>query len=321
MGIPSDDSLNNLNRPQVFRGWYPLGFIDQFIRKIPFQFLERPTQKVKWNLIDLNGQQLSSSFYAPSSAPTMLSIDFSQTTVPLQRLGNIVMVDSLSETASGDVNDLLEAEIQAAKIAIVRTLGSEVINGQGTSGPPPPHLNGLQFEITGYSAQKFTTAGDAPTVQQLLQLIHMVRSSDGSVGSGADCIVTHERMIRYIVSVCANSNSLLDWIYDSDLGVQIPRFAGRPMYVGQIPTAGPSAYAVWALKIFGPTGVRILHATGSSDQFGIDVVPIPMQAGQSQVGAFVGGLYGLMVPEPQSIAQLVGTTDSSLVANQISEID
>lgn len=324
MGSPSDNTANLLNRPYVSKGWFPsptagAGFVDQFTRKIPLQRIEKPTINLSWDRFDPSVGSLTVNPYATGGTPSSVQLEVIQTTRPFQRIGAMALVDSLAEAASGIPNDLLMAQIQAAKIGIIRTLGSQIITGDGIS----PHLNGFDYEIypatQGFSVS-MVSGFNVPSVQDILYLINLVKASDGSIGRGyADCIVTHERVIRFIVFYATQQASgLIDYVYDSDLGVQVPRFAGVPMYNGQIPTSGTTGYEIYALKMSGPTGIRLLHATGSSDQFGIDITPIPMQSTVAQRGAYVGGYYCLMVPEVQSLARCIGTDNTGLNHFQIS---
>lgn len=310
MGIPTNDSLVSLNRPYVFNGWYPLGFIDQFIRKIPFQRIDQPTTQVGWNTADPS--LITVPVFAQDDNVDLSAQDFSQTQMTLQRIGATALVDSLSQASSGNTNSLLDAEIQAKKIAIIRTLGAQIISGDGLTN----NFNGLKAEIE--ASQEFSLSALAgaglPDHRDLLRLINMVRCSDGSVGGGADCIVTHEQVIRYIINDLADHGLVCATVYDADLGVSVPLFRGIPMYAGQVPLIS-GKYDIWALKLSGPTGIRVLHATGQSSQFGIEVTPVPMQSVKSQIGAFVGGLYGLMVPEPQSIARIQGVSESDMESN------
>jgi hypothetical protein len=301
MAIPTDLTMITLNRPYVFKGCFPLGFIDQFIRKLPFQYLDQPTTNVFWNQI--SGSLTAAPYNADANLPAT-PLNTTQKIILLQRIGDSVLVDQQSQTASGNTNDLLQTEIQAKRVAIVRSLGYQAILGDANS----PNLNGLISE----SPSTITVSGTGvPTVNDLHRLVHMVRASDGAVGGGADCIVTHERVVRYLLSLL-NTSTALDFIFDPELGVPVPHFRGIPIYIGQVPDVGSYAFDIWALKISGPTGIRMLHATGSSDRFGIDVVPVPLQPFKAQIGAFVGGLYGLMIPEPQAFARLAGTTAAGL---------
>jgi hypothetical protein len=311
MAVPSDVTLVNLNQPYVFKGWFPgsYGIVDQFIRKVPFLQLQQPTTQVNWNLLSTSNVVVPYPPNPSSPLPTT-PLNFTQSSVTLTRIGDSVLVDNYSEAASGNVNDLLQVEIQAKRVAIIQQLGLQITQGNGTS----PNLSGFSTLVT--SNQEFTQY--SPTPLHIYQLINLVRASDGSVGSGADCLVMDERVLRYLLTILPSYADYLDFVYDQDLGVPIPHFKGIPMYIGQVPAYGsPLVYDIWALKMTGPTGIRVLHATGTSDQYGIDVIQVPMQYGQAQVGAFVGGLYGLMVPEAHSIARITGVADSMLTSNGI----
>ena len=310
MSIPNDATLISLNRPYVFKGTFPGGFVDQFVRKFPFHRIEQPTTQVSWNLLSSSN---AISFYLPdppSPLPTN-PLNFSASNLTLTRVGDSVLVDYFSEVVSGNTNNLLDTEIQTKKVGIIRTLGAQIIQGNGIA----PNIKGLQSLVI--SSQQFSVAstGGVPYLKELNQLVHMVRASDGCVGGGADCIVTHERVLRWILLALAPTYGILEFRHDADLGVSVPYFRGIPIYIGQSEAYdSPLAYDIWALKMSGPTGIRMLHAAGRSEEFGIDVVKIPIQPGSAQLGAFVGGLYGLMVPEAQSIARIQGVLDSTLTS-------
>lgn len=314
IGIPSDTTLVNLNRPYVFNDWYPGGFIDHFIRKVPFQRLQQPTTSVAWN----TATSLSVvAPYAPNAGGLGATpMNATHTSLTLRRIGDSAMVDALSQASSGNTNELLQAQIVAKKIGIIRKLGQQIIQGDGTGA----QLIGLQSLVDTNQEFNVNAVTQVPTTIELDKLINLVRASDGCVGGGADCLVAHETVIRFIINTMAQY-SLLDTAYDPDLGVPVVRYRGIPIYIGQI-TSGtsPPAFDIWALKLKGPTGIRVVHATGSSDSFGIDVQPIPMQAETGLVGAFVGGLYGVMVPEVESIARLQGTTFTGLSSAGIPSI-
>lgn len=306
MTIPSDSTLVNLNQSFVNRGWYPFGFVDQFIRKIPFLKLERPTIEVNWNVPSSIVPMTVSPFLIDAALPSS-AVEFIRKTISLQRIGDTALVDYLAQESSGNPNNLLDIQIQAKKVAIVRTLGQQIFQGNGT----PPNLSGLSAVVT--MGQQFTLSGTLPAIADLEKLLHTVRASDGCVGSGPDCIVTHERVVRYLCSLLADKG-ILGSIFDPTLGTAIPCYRGIPIFIGQVAEDGLSPYDIWALKIFGPTGIRLLHTAGQASEFGIGVESIPMQATKSQLGAFVGGLYGLMIPEPQSIARIQGVTNGLLSA-------
>ena len=320
MPLPTDNTVNNLNPALVLPGWYPTGFIDQFIRKIPFQRIERTTTTVTWNrwLVPTMPppppppEYPMPSTYAPNAALSNVAVDTVQKTVTLRRIGDTALVDQFSQMVSGAANDLLQMQIEAKKIGVIRRLGSEIIQGSGAG----TSLSGLGNEQTTDAPNQtiVVTAGGAnlyASLEDLHRLVNLVRASDGYVGAGADCIVTHERVVRLLfhLSEISAGGTALTWERDPELGVPIPHFQGIPIYIGQV-----ANFDIWALKLTGPTGIRVLHGGGDAECFGIQVEPVPMQASQSNRGAFVGGYYALMVPEAQSLARLTGTTDGGLTS-------
>jgi hypothetical protein len=188
MAVPSDVTLVNLNQPYVFKGWFPgsYGIVDQFIRKVPFLQLQQPTTQVNWNLLNT-----SNTVVPYSTSPTLPTtpLDFAQSNVTLSRFGDSVLVDNYSEAASGNVNDLLQIQIQAKRVAIIQQLGAQIVDGD----PELSTMSGLSDLVT--SNQQFSVSGTGglPSLHDLLHLLHLLRASDGSVGGGADCLVMDER--------------------------------------------------------------------------------------------------------------------------------
>lgn len=325
MPIPTDTTNNNLNRSYVMNpSWVPGGFVDQFIRKVPFQRVERATTQVKWNRLPAGTSIPSVAAYAADGILSGLPIDVATLpkTVTLQRIGDMVQVDYFSQMASGDPTDLLKMQMAARKVGVIRSLGLQIVQGNGVA----PQLSGLGNEQTVDGGPSFPVTGGVgfPTLQDLHKLVNAVRASDGFVGAGADCLMTHERVVRFILAIAENApgGAGITWQRDADLGVPVPHFQGIPIYIGQAAGAasvpGPAVnYEVWALKLTGPTGIRVLHAGGDPDQFGVLNEPVPMQMNRSNLGAFVGGFYGLMVPEPQSLARLTGITEAGLATQNV----
>jgi hypothetical protein len=138
-----------------------------------------------------------------------------------------------------------------------------------------------------------------------------VTASDGCVGAGADCLVASSKMVRFIAKLIEDKGACPQFAFDQDLGVPVLHFNGIPVYVGQNVSnetkgTGTNLTSVWAVKLTGPTGVRVLHSGGDASMFGIDVTDIPAQPTVSKIGKFVGGSYALLVPEDESLARLNG---------------
>ena len=62
--------------------------------------------------------------------------------------------------------------------------------------------------------------------------------------------------------------------------------------------------SVYAVRLNGPTGLRVLHQGGSSSDFGIVTEEVPAQLSNAKRAATVRGFYSLLIPEIQSVARL-----------------
>jgi hypothetical protein len=168
------------------------------------------------------------------------------------------------------------------------------------TGSPATTFNSLDLQIVATQKMTITT----PTKDDLHRLVHKARPSDGYCGAGPDCLAASERVVRQIIKYMEDSaGGGLTYSFDPDLGVPVPMFHGLPVYIAQLPDT-----IIYALKLTGPTGIRIVHGSGRSSEFGIEVREVPMQATVSKRGAFVGGFYSLIVPEELSIARIDGIT-------------
>lgn len=212
--------------------------------------------------------------------------------------------------------DQLAVQVRAKAIAALRTLGSEVIEGDGTA----PRMKGLMGFITAgqtIGAGDMPTSAAAPTLADLPRLVYLVSASEGGVGAGPTCLVAAPKAVRFIVHLLETAGLTPQFVWDPDLDAPVLQFNGLPVYVGQNSTAetkgGTTCTSIWALRMGGRTGVRLLHSTGRSEDYGIDVQDIPMQGTAATIGKFVGGHYALVVPEAESIARLDGCNLASLI--------
>ena len=297
MTIPSTATIANLAREAVLKGIVPGGFRDQFIRKIRFQLISQPGESVDYNRAT---SAPTVPVYGPGDALTLSTTATTKVTSNFRRIGDVAEVDHSQLTAASDPNDQLEVQVAMKRAGIVRRLGVQVLTGDSLN---PNDLEGFFTRIT--SGQSVTSA--TLTKEQVLKLVALVTASDGHVGAGADCLVGHDRVVRYLVKLFedAPGGGGLEWRTDSDLGVPVPHVAGTPVYVGQEPIVS-NLSNLWAAKLRGPTGCYLLHTGGTSTDFGIEVREVPMQAAISKRGFFVGGFYALVVPEAESIARISG---------------
>ena len=96
-------------------------------------------------------------------------------------------------------------------------------------------------------------------------------------------------------------------------------FHGIPVLTGRvregIVSGSYSSTDAWALKLFGPSGVRVLHVGGDPRSYGVrvdragPVMRLDSESGEANNasrGVEVSGVYSIVVPEPNSVARLHG---------------
>lgn len=298
MALPTTATVANLAREYVVPAWYPGGFVDQLIRKIRFEKVEQPSETIEWN----QATSLPSVSKYDAGATTLggTAMDTTKFTLTMRRIGDVAEIDTFYESACSEPNNQLQVQIQAKKVGVIRTLGSLMMTGTGAN------FSSLDVQIV--AGQKITLT--APTKDDIHRLVHKARPSDGFSGAGPDCLAASERVVRQIIKLMEDSaGGGLTYSLDPDLGVPVPMFHGLPVYIAQLPDT-----TIYALKLTGPTGIRIVHGSGRSSEFGIEVREVPMQATVSKRGAFVGGFYSLIVPEELSIARIDGITTLTVPA-------
>ena len=92
---------------------------------------------------------------------------------------------------------------------------------------------------------------------------------------------------------------------------------GIPVLTGRVaegtPSGGSAWTEAWALKITGPSGIRILHVGGDSRNFGLrterkttvaQATTVPGDVSIASRGIEIYGVYSLHVPESTSFARL-----------------
>ena len=305
MAQPTANAITSLTRCLRLPGFFPGGYVDQFLRKLPFEEAGGYGRSVQVNRTTGLG---SVAFFDPGDALSATQGDTALTTFTFQRIAGTAQVDVADIEASAEPDDQLELQVEMRKVALLRTLSSVVINGGGVA----PTMAGLVTYATG--GQMIDLAGAAPTLAAYHRLVALVRASDGFLGSGADALVMSLNARRQLLSILeAASGSSYCFELDEQLGTSVLHFEGVPVYVsdGALPNASPTA--IYAVKLHGPTGIRVLHVGGSSDEYGIVVDEVPNQMGVSERAAIVRGYYALMVPEPESVAALFGASVAAFV--------
>jgi len=304
MAQPDPNAIANLTRCLRWPGFFPGGYVDQFLRVLPFEEADGYGRTVQVNRTTGLG---SVAFVNPGSALSATQGDTALTTFTFQRIAGTAQVDVSDIEASADPNDQLELQVAMRKVALLRALSANVIVGGGGA----PSMAGLVTHATG--GQMVDLAGAAPTLADYHRLVALVRASNGFLGSGADALVMSLNAKRQLLSILEAAGSA-SYCYELDerLGRRVLHFEGVPVYVSDgLPAGSPTE--IYAVKLHGPTGIRVLHVGGSSDEFGIVVDDVPNQMGVSERAAIVRGYYALMVPEPESVAALLDASVAAFV--------
>lgn len=301
MAQPTTDTINNLTTCLRMPGFFPGGYIDQFLRTIPFQAVDGYGRQVEINRATSLGD---APMYSPGDSMAAAQGVTALSTFTFERIGGTAIVDEADIVASQDPNDQLEIQVAMRRVALLRELGEQIVIGDGT----PPNLAGLSEYVSVAGGNAVDLAGAAPTLKDFHRLVALVRASDGFVGGGADALVMNSQARRFLLFLIESSAGCASCCFEPDpaLGVPVVKFDGLPVYVTDaIPTVGENETTMFAAKLTGPTGIRVLHSGGSSEEFGVVVDSQPVQLSINQRAKAVRGYYALMVPEVLSVGALL----------------
>lgn len=306
MAQPTTTTIDNLTRCLRLPGIYPGGYVDQFIRVIRFEEIEGYGRSVQ-----INGATSLGSVAAYSAGGTMSAVQATTdlTTFTFERIGGTAQVDVADIEASGAANNQLELQVQTRKIALIRELSSQLIQGSGVA----PNLEGLET-LVGNTGNFVDLSNVAPTLADYHRLVSMVNASDGAVGTGPDALVMNWNARRQLQSLieAAGGDSSCCFVEDDDLDVPVMKFDGIPICVTEaLPASSPTT--ILAVKIHGDTGVRVLHVGGDSEEFGIAVDDVPNQMTVNERAKLVRGYYTILYPETGTVAALMNANVSTFV--------
>lgn len=304
MAQPTSTTIDNLTRCLRLPGFFPGGYVDEFIRVIPFQEAAGYGRSVQINqassLGDVAAYAAAGTLVAVQGVTALATFTFS-------RLGGTAQVDDADILASSELNEQLELQVAMRKVALLRTLGIAVLLGNGVA----PDMSGLATQLG--VGQTIDLGGVAPTLAAYHRLVALVKASDGSVGTGADALVMNLNARRQLTSILEAGGGCVCYEQDETLGVPVLKFDGASIYVTDaIPVPGPNT-TIFAAKLKGPTGLRVLHVGGSSDDHGVVIDDVPNQMTVSQRAKIVRGYYALLLPEPQSAAMFINANMTGFV--------
>jgi hypothetical protein len=304
MAQPDPTTIANLTRCLRLPGFYPGGYVDEFIRAISFQEAGGYGRTVQINRSATLGD---TNFYNPDAAVPAVQGTTGLTTFTFERLGGLAQVDSADIDASGEPNNQLDLQVEMRKVSLLRTLSTLMIFGNGVA----PQMSGLLNQTD--AGQQFDLAGVAPTLKDYHRLVALVRASDGFVGTGADALVMNFTARRQLTALLEAAGCCTTYEPDELLGAPVLKFDGASVYVTEGIPLTPDETTIFAVKLKGSTGVRMLHVGGDSEEFGIVIDDVPNQMTVSQRAKTVRGYYALFVPEVQSVAAITSAGIAAFV--------
>lgn len=264
--------------------------------------------------------------------------------VYFKRLGTQVQIDRLQaqilqqRAANSTGPDPIPTLIRSGSLAVVRQLSRDAINcvdtttyWDGDGQPIQLKMTGLaryyndEFGGIGADAQVVKYSGGESLVKQARRLLRRVSPSGDGFGIGANCLLMSWRT-RDLLIAAERTEGIYPLFFREPDGEMRYYFHGVPVFVGPVrededtsgstpafpeQTSIPSPYtynasSIYALRLGGPTGIRMMHVGGQSAQFGIQVEDIASGTSVAAIGYKVHGYYALYVPERQAGARLWG---------------
>jgi hypothetical protein len=178
------------------------------------------------------------------------------------------------------------------------------------------------FGGTGSDAQVFESG--TFSLGEVRQLMRQVAPSGDGFGVGPNALLMSRRTRDVMIGLERAAGTSPTFLPDPHSGGELRyHFDGVPIYVGPVredentsgstpafgSTDSPYAYnrsSIYAMRLGGPTGVRMLHFGGDSANFGLQVEQIAPQSSAAATGYRIHGYYTLFIPERQSCARLWG---------------
>ncbi len=295
---------------------------DEFIRVIPFVEVDlegrAPARQYQVRLMGLLDEPPFTARAGGTPWQTGASVAFGQeldiTGARFKKISTVVRADELMVT--GAVEDMLSAQADLAAVAVVRAL-SEAVFGSLPASDDQAELAGLPYFLGAGSPQDVLYDPARGMLGGVAEILARCHPSDGDLGTTADVVVTSSRGAWRLCRELESKGIAPDFRFCALTGKRQLHVYGVPVLGGRVPEpaggAAPLSEA-WALKIGGPSAVRVLHVGGDADEFGVRREPVTTmttidgtgEASAATRGLEVFGVYSLLVPEPESIARLRG---------------
>jgi len=218
-----------------------------------------------------------------------------------------------SHLGSGPPDDVLVPQIEFARIAIKRALGTAILG----SNPPDDDgadFAGLPFYIPANSSQIVDYNLSRGLIGGLSELEARCTPGGDGMGKEADVFVMSLRNRWRLDKEEEDKGYRPDYTSSSWLEGKRRHFHGKMVTSGPVPEGDSpdEGTSIYALCISGESAVRVLHIGG--DDFGIRVERRTSSIALNSLGEAetatnaveVFGIYSLLVPDPKSVALLRG---------------
>ncbi len=229
------------------------------------------------------------------------------------------------------------ALLRTASVAVGRVLSRFALNNidPGSRSDGAYKLLGLARYYDGNfggaaADPQVIKATDPLSLAQVRRLMRKVTPSESGYGAGPNALVTSLRCRDLLISLERAADTSPDFRLDPRTNEVRYHLDGVPVYVGPLredeDTAGaapafkttgePYTYnrtSIYALRLGGFSGVRMLHFGGDSAKYGVQIDEITPSAGNAALGYQVHGYYALFIPERQACARLWGIDISAEV--------
>lgn len=289
---------------------------DEFIRVLPFEnalITGRPHARQYQVTVrgileepEFTARPGGSAWIPGQSSPS--GNDFVAVGTRFKKLSLVVRSDE--SMVDGGGTDMLEAQIDLARTAIVRALSEALFH----SSPPNDdgaELAGLPFYLgggvndVGYDSARGMMGG-------LAEIEARCSPGDGDFGARPDVFVMSSRARWRLLREMEEKGVTPQFDYSPITGRRQLHFHGLPVLIGRVPE--PKTTDAWALKLYGPSGIRLVHLGGVEEDFGLrreERTTLAGLDGQGEANSAtrsveVFGVYSLSVPDPFSIARLNG---------------
>lgn len=227
-----------------------------------------------------------------------------------KKISSVVRSDEAMVTGSDE--DMLAVQVELAAVGVVRSL-SEAIFSSLPASDDTSEIAGLPYFLGAGSLQDVRYDPGRGVMGGLAEILARCHPSDGDFGTEADVIVASARTVWRLCHELETRGLAPDFRFSALTGKRQLHFRGVPILGGRVAEpAGANTTEAWALKIGGPSAVRILHVGGEPEEFGIRKEPattmaaidVNGEATSATRGIEVFGVYSLLVPEPESTARL-----------------